>query len=32
MARDGIRHQNPKANEAEVESLLRHRLLLAHEL
>src|SRR5271170_834779 len=29
IAREGIRHQNPKANAAEVESLLRRRLELA---
>jgi len=29
VAREGIRHQNPHANEAEVERLLRQRLELA---
>jgi len=28
MAREGIRHQNPNADEAEVERLLRQRLHL----
>ncbi|HSY19703.1 MAG TPA: hypothetical protein VK815_15275 [Candidatus Acidoferrales bacterium] len=30
MARAGIRHQNPNADEAEVERLLRHRIELAN--
>ena len=29
IAREGIRHQNPQANEAEVERKLRQRLRLA---
>jgi len=29
VAREGIRHQNPDADEAEVERLLRQRLRLA---
>jgi len=29
VAREGIRHQNPNADAAEVERLLRHRLELA---
>ena len=29
LAREGIRHQNPQADEAEVERLLRERLRLA---
>jgi len=29
IAREGIRRQNPKADAAEVERLLRHRLALA---
>jgi hypothetical protein len=29
VAREGIRHQNPEADEAEVERLLRQRLQLA---
>jgi hypothetical protein len=29
IAREGIRHQNPQANPAEVERLLRRRLELA---
>jgi type II secretory pathway predicted ATPase ExeA len=29
VAREGIRHQHPDANGAEVERLLRHRLQLA---
>ncbi len=29
IAREGIRHQNPNADAAEVERLLRHRLELA---
>jgi len=29
VAREGIRYQNPKADEAEVERLLRQRLRLA---
>jgi hypothetical protein len=29
IAREGIRHQNPKADAAEVEKLLRRRLELA---
>ncbi len=29
MAREGIRHQHPQATDAEVEALLRERLLLA---
>jgi hypothetical protein len=28
LAREGIRHQNPQADEAEVERLLRERLRL----
>jgi hypothetical protein len=32
VAREGIRHQNPGADEAEVERLLRQRLLLAYQL
>jgi len=31
IAREGIRRQNPKADAAEVERLLRHRLALARE-
>jgi hypothetical protein len=31
VARAGIRHQNPKADEAEVERLLRRRLELARQ-
>jgi type II secretory pathway predicted ATPase ExeA len=31
VAREGIRHQNPGADEAEVERLLRHRLELARK-
>jgi len=31
VAREGIRHQNPQANEAEVERLLRRRLELARK-
>jgi hypothetical protein len=31
VAREGIRHQNPQANEAEVERLLRQRLELARK-
>jgi Rv0078B-related antitoxin len=31
VAREGIRHQNPHANEAEVERLLRRRLELARK-
>jgi len=30
VAREGIRQQNPKADEAEVEQLLRQRLRLAY--
>ena len=30
VAREGIHHQHPNANEDEVERLLRHRLMLAH--
>jgi len=29
IAREGIRHQHPEADDAEVERLLRHRLELA---
>ena len=29
VAREGIRHQNPRADEAEIERKLRQRLLLA---
>jgi len=29
LAREGIRHQNPQADEAEVERLLRERMRLA---
>jgi hypothetical protein len=29
IAREGVRRQNPKADDAEVERLLRHRLKLA---
>ena len=29
LAREGIRHQNPQADEAQVERLLRERLRLA---
>jgi type II secretory pathway predicted ATPase ExeA len=32
VAREGIRHQNPGADEAEVERLLRQRLQLARQL
>lgn len=32
MARVGIRRQHPEADEAEVNQLLRNRLLLAHTL
>jgi hypothetical protein len=31
VSREGIRHQNPNANEAEVERLLRERLRLARQ-
>ena len=31
VAREGIRHQNPSADEAEVERLLRQRLHLARQ-
>lgn len=31
VAREGIRHQNPDADEAEVERLLRQRLELARQ-
>ena len=31
VAREGIRHQNPKADAAEVERLLRERLRLARQ-
>ena len=31
VAREGIRHQNPKAGEAEVERELRQRLRLAYQ-
>lgn len=31
VAREGIRHQNPHANEAEVERLLRQRISLARK-
>jgi hypothetical protein len=31
VAREGIRHQNPGADEAEVERLLHHRLELARK-
>lgn len=31
VAREGIRHQNPGADEAEVERLLRRRLELARQ-
>jgi hypothetical protein len=31
MAREGIRHQNPHADEAQVEQLLRQRLRLARQ-
>jgi hypothetical protein len=31
VAREGIRHQNPTASEAEVERLLRQRLQLARQ-
>ena len=31
MAREGIRHQNPNADEAEVERLLRQRLHLIRQ-
>jgi hypothetical protein len=31
VAREGIRHQNPNADEAEVERLLRRRLELARQ-
>ena len=31
VAREGIRHQNPKADEAEVERELRQRLRLAYQ-
>jgi hypothetical protein len=31
VAREGIRHQNPSADEAEVERLLRQRLRLARQ-
>jgi type II secretory pathway predicted ATPase ExeA len=30
VAREGIRRQNPKADETEVERLLRHRIGLAN--
>ncbi len=32
IARDGIRHQHPEANPAEVEHLLRERIALAQNL
>ena len=32
IARAGIRHQHPRADDAEVEQLLRRRLALAREL
>jgi len=32
IAREGIRHQNPRADAEEVERLLRHRLTLARTL
>jgi hypothetical protein len=32
IARDGIRHQHPKANAAQVEQLLRERIALAQRL
>jgi type II secretory pathway predicted ATPase ExeA len=32
VSRAGIRHQHPRANEEEVEKLLRHRLTLARTL
>jgi len=32
VARDGIRHQHPEANPAEVEHLLRERITLAQSL
>jgi hypothetical protein len=32
LSREGIRHQFPKADEAEVERHLRERILLAREL
>jgi hypothetical protein len=31
VAREGIRHQNPNADEAEVERLLRQRIALARQ-
>ena len=31
IAREGIRHQNPDANEAEIERLLRERLRLSRQ-
>jgi hypothetical protein len=31
VAREGIRHQNPNADEAEVERLLRQRLRLVQQ-
>ena len=31
VAREGIRHQNPKADQAEVERELRQRLRLAYQ-
>ena len=31
VARDGIRHQHPQADDAEVERLLRQRLQLARQ-
>jgi hypothetical protein len=31
VAREGIRHQNPGADEVEVERLLSHRLHLAQQ-
>ncbi|HVM50938.1 MAG TPA: hypothetical protein VMU04_23120 [Candidatus Acidoferrum sp.] len=31
VAREGIRHQHPRADEAEVERLLRQRLQLARQ-
>ena len=31
VAREGIRHQNPKADEAEVQQELRRRLRLAYQ-
>lgn len=32
IARDGIRHQHPEANAAQVEQLLRERIALAQRL